>query len=72
MTMHIVVHNMAGDPVDFPLIRESTVLNLKERLADHWRVPPLCQSLIVDTTVLLDDSVTLADLCEPEATMHVT
>lgn len=50
----VILYTLAGDSLELPLPDDIRVHELKLEVAKHWTIPPLCQKLLHDTTVLPD------------------
>lgn len=59
--VHIMVRSIAGESLAIEAPRDGTIRDLKAMVWDCWHIPVLCQSLVLDTNMLLD-AEKLADL----------
>lgn len=66
-----MLSSIAGECLELDVVPQTTVLGLKERLAEAWRVPPSCQKLISGTAVLCNSQV-VATLCGAPAQICIT
>lgn len=55
VTFAITVQNLTGDLLELRCQLQTTVRDLKVQIEQHWGVPPICQKLVRNVTVL-DDS----------------
>eukprot|EP00746_Dinoflagellata_sp_MGD_P006979 gnl/MRDRNA2_/MRDRNA2_113786_c0_seq1.p1 gnl/MRDRNA2_/MRDRNA2_113786_c0~~gnl/MRDRNA2_/MRDRNA2_113786_c0_seq1.p1 ORF type:complete len:214 (-),score=46.41 gnl/MRDRNA2_/MRDRNA2_113786_c0_seq1:19-660(-) len=62
MSVRIRLHTIAGKAIELDLSLQSSVRELKEQIAQLWALPPLCQRLLVEGT-LLEDSQKIDSYC---------
>jgi len=71
-TLHIVVYKVAGGSVEVRLDSQSTVFDMKTRMAEILKVPPSCQKLIVGGTILNDCDFASTHFQTSSPTLFVT
>lgn len=72
LTVDFEVRSISGDVLTVDVDPGKKVSNLKERIAEHWHIPPACQKLIAGVAVLDDRDDIKSHCCHDAGGISVT